>query len=409
MTRLFTATLLISIALSSHIATAQQATLSKKSTSELHRLLSEFVRQGQIPAVEAVIVGKDSVLYRGMFGKRNAGEDIDLQGGDLFDVASMTKPVTAVAAMILHDEGKLDLNDPVAKYFPAFEHLEVITSFDRSDTTYVSTAPKNPLTIHHLLTHTSGMGYPYFYEPLQMLWDKWQFGEFQFVYDYMKFPLLYEPGMDWSYGISAQVLGSVIEEVSGQRLDEFFQGRIFAPLRMNNTFFKIPEDKLDRRVTVQVRDDGKWIEQPLVDGQEPLIIGDATLVSTAMDYARFLQMLLNGGTLAGKKILSNHSVDLMTRNQIGNVVVHELFNGFPKGAGRDKFGYGFRISTPDSNSLQHRSAGSYSWAGSNNTFFWVDPKREFAAVLFMHFLPFHQTNALMVYEDFERQVYAGLD
>lgn len=385
---------------------AQHVTLSPSGVAEINRFLSDAIQQGEIPAVEAIVVSKDTVLYHEVFGKRNAGRNLELQRGDLFDVASMTKPVTAAAVMMLYDEGKLDLDDPVSRYLTAFEDLEVMTSFNEEDTTYTSTLPMNPITIRHLLTHTSGMGYPFLHEPLQRLAEK--LGDVGFLYDYMRFPLLYEPGAGWSYGISSRVLGALVEKVSGQRLDEFFARRIFSPLGMHDTFYEIPEEKLDRRVTVQVRENGVWVEQPLPEQHEPPIIGDAALMSTGGDYARFLRMLLNGGTLDGTRILSERSVELMTRNQIGELVVQELFNDFPVGAGRDKFGFGFQIasSVPESNS---RAAGSYSWAGSNNTFFWVDPEREIAVVLLMQYLPFHDETVQIVYAGFEQRVYDSLN
>ena len=385
---------------------AQHVSLSQSGAEEIARFLSEAIQQGEIPAVEAIVVNKDTVLYHEVFGKRNAGRNLELQKGDLFDVASMTKPVTAAAVMMLYDEGKLDLDEPVSRYLPASEDLEVMTSFNEEDTTYTSTPPTNPITIRHLLSHTSGMGYPFLHEPLQRLAEK--LGDAGFLYDYMQFPLLYEPGAGWSYGISSRVLGTLVEKVSGQSLDAFFERRIFAPLGMDNTFYDIPEDKLDRRVTVQVRENGVWVKQPLPENPEPLTIGDAALISTGRDYARFLQMLLNEGALDGTRILSERSVELMTQNQIGDVVVQELFNEFPAGAGRDKFGLGFQIATsvPESSS---RAVGSYSWAGSNNTFFWVDPEREVAAVLLMQYLPFHDETAQRMYEGFERRVYDSLN
>jgi len=408
MKRLIILAILMLLGIPSQEAVAQHVTLSQRGAAEIDRFLGEAVQRGRVPAVEAIVVSKDALLYHEVFGKRNAGDNIDLQKGDLFDMASMTKPVTAVAAMALYDDGKLDLDDPVSKYLPGFEDLEVMTAFNGKDTTYTSRPPKTPITIRHLLSHTSGMGYPWFYKPLRMLYEKQGGTGFQYVYDYMQLPLLYEPGTGWSYGISYQALGTLVETVSGQGLDAFFVRRIFTPLGMQNTFYEIPEDKLDRRVTLQVRENGNWVEQPLPEEQEPLIIGDATLISTGGDYARFLQMLLNGGTLDGTRILSEHSVKLMTQNQIGELVVRELFNDFPAGAGRDKFGFGFKIAAAVPESRTSRSVGSYSWAGSNNTFFWVDPEREMAAVLLMQYLPFHDEAAQTMYEGFERRVYESL-
>lgn len=387
-------------------ATAQHTAFSQSGAAEIDRFLGETVQRGRIPAVEAIVVDKEDVLFHGAYRQRNAGKNNDLKKGDLFDIASMTKPITSVAVMMLYEDGKLDLDDPVSMSVPSFKDLEVIESINEADASYTTKPPQNPVLIRHLLSHTSGMGYPSMNEPLYRLAERW--GETGFSYDYMRFPLLHEPGGGWSYGISARVSGALVEKLTGQSLDEFFASRIFAPLGMHDTFYEIPEDRLDRRVSVHTNQDGVWVAQPVPQEQEPMVIGDAALISTAGDYANFLQMLLNGGTLRGTRILNETSVEMMTRNQIGKLVVREVLNGFPAGAGRDKFGLGFQIATSVPEAGYSRPAGSYSWAGSYNTFFWVDPDRELAAVLLMQYSPFYDETAQMVYQGFERRVYENL-
>lgn len=387
---------------------AQKVVLTAEGVREIDQLFEQAIQKSEVPAVEAIVVSKNEVLYHSAFGKRNAGNDIDLQIGDLFDVASMTKPFTSAAAMNLIEKGTIELDDPVTRYLPEIRKLRVLNSFNETDTTFTSSPPDNPILIRHLLSQTSGMGYPWFYEPLQLLYQKQGGSGFTFIYDYLSLPLLYEPGSGWSYGISAQVLGTIIETISGMDLDSFFEEHIFIPLGMRNTFYRVPIEKLDRRVTLQIRDENGWTEQSLPDKPEVLIIGDATVISTGADYARFIQMLLNGGTLEGNRILSENAVNLMTQNQIGELYVKELFNGFPAGAGRDKFGFGFRITTDQIDPCL-RSSDSYSWAGSNNTFFWVDPVREIGAVLLMHYLPFNDKTAQRLLNEFERRVYDNLD
>lgn len=392
-------------ALPTEAALSQEAALSPDGVVELDRFLGGVVDEGKVPAVEAMVVDREGVLYHGAFGRRNAAEGLELEKGGLFDMASMAKPVTSVAVMLLVEQEEVALDDPASGYVPALGQVEVMASFDPEATAYTSRPPRAPVTIRHLLTHTSGFGYPWLQEPLQRLAAK--LGEPD-TYDYTRLPLLHDPGEAWNYGIGTRVLGTLIENVSGQRVDEFLEARLFAPLGMHDSFYRIPAEKLDRRVTLHVREEGGLVEQPLPETQEPLVVGDASLMSTAGDYGRFLRMLLNGGTLDGTRILSEASVRAMTRNQIGELTVQEVLNGFPVEQGRDKFGFGFQIATAKPGDAPGRSAGSYTWAGAYNTFFWVDPARGIGAVLLMQTWPFHDETARAVYAGFERRVYESL-
>jgi methyl acetate hydrolase len=219
---------------------------------------------------------------------------------------------------------------------------------------------------------------------------------------------LYDPGDDWSYGVSVRVLGDVIEAVSGQSLDVFLTERIFRPLGMQDTFFILTDDLENRRVHVYRKEDEGRSELPPVQSHLPLIIGDGSIITTGEDYARFLQMLLNDGTLDSIQILSKEFVNLMTQNQVGDLYVKELFNDFPPFAGRDKFGFGFQIASAVRDYDDRRSPGSYSWAGSYNSFFWVDPVDEIAVVLFMHYHPFFDETARMILDGFEERIYQNL-
>jgi methyl acetate hydrolase len=319
----------------------------------------------------------------------------------------MTKPITSLAVMMLHDEGKIGLDDPVTKYLPEFEKLRVLTQFNGSDNTYETRPPAQPVTIRHLLTHTSGIGYSFSDFRLAKLDD----GK-KSVTD---FPLLHDPGAKFTYGQSTAVLGRIVEVISGQKLDEFFDARIFGPLGMRDTFYAVPPAKRDRVVTVHGKMAGVMTERPNPAALQSAVRGDGGLFSDARDYGTFLQLFLNGGRHGPTQLITETSLGLMTSNQIGSVVVERqpsanaaISRPFPIGSGRDKFGLGFQIEADPSADRRLRSAGSYSWGGINNTHFWVDPQKGIAAVVLMQVLPFYDDACLNVLRGFERTLYRFL-
>jgi CubicO group peptidase (beta-lactamase class C family) len=267
--------------------------------------------------------------------------------------------------------------------------------------------------VRHLLTNTSGLGYPFANETLFAL-----IGTDVPSPTVTSFPLLHDPGTRWTYGESTRVLGTLVAELAGQSMEQFYEERIFAPLGMSDTAWNVPADKLGRVVTAHTKSAAVLIEVPNPTtgalGGEPR--GDGGLYSTAADYGKFLQMLLNGGTAAnGVRLLSAASVALMGQNHIGNlkVALQPAANPartqpFPLGAGRDTFGLGFQITGPHDDA-ELRSPGSMSWAGINNTQFWIDPERGIAAVLLMQYLPFYDATALAVLDGFERRVNRNLE
>ena len=203
--------------------------------------------RNEIPGVVAIVASKDRILYHGAFGKMDEANDVEMPRDAIFDIASMTKPVTSVAVMMLYEEGRLDLDDSISKYIPSLKDREVIDHFNDSDTTYTTRPAQKEITIRHLLTHTSGLGYDFSNHTLNQLTQKRGLGPFSLgPTDY---PLLHEPGSRWTYSMSTRVLGELVEELSGQPLQDFFQGRIFGPLGMENTFYAVPEGKYDRFVT----------------------------------------------------------------------------------------------------------------------------------------------------------------
>ncbi len=353
---------------------------------------------------------RKGVIYQGAFGVADIGAARPLKMNSLFRIASMTKAVTSTAAMQLIEQGRFALDDPVSKYFPDFAKLQVFESFDRATGAYRLKPATRPVTVAHLFTHTSGLGYPFTSDILRDF--KPHQGE-----SYPVGPLLFEPGTRWHYGTSVDWLGRLVEKVSGLSLEDYFHSKIFAPLGMTDTFYFVPKDKEARLVTVNHRQpDGSLVKdavQSPTSGFTP--VGGGGLTSTAADYIRFTRMFLNGGELDGARILSEKSVAAMGQNYIGSLGVPALKSAMPDRSedfsfiadGRDKWGLGFLI-TADAVAGK-RTPGSLSWGGIFNTFYWLDPARGITGVIMMQFLPFADKRALGVYDTFERGVYRMAD
>jgi CubicO group peptidase (beta-lactamase class C family) len=322
----------------------------------------------------------------------------------------MTKPVTSVAIMMLHEQGQLDLDDPVSDFLPGFDQLQVLTSTEPGQ---LATAPvTTPMTVRHLLSHTSGIGYAFASATVAAMQQATPAPEWEL-------PLLNEPGAVWHYSASTRVLGMIVEAISGQSLEAFFQDNILEPLAMHDTSFAVAAEKQTRLTAVHTRGpDGALQASPQGNAPStptPPFAGDGGLYSTAHDYGQFMRMLLNGGTLDGVHVLDEANVALMGENQIGDSFVEEqvstnpgLSRNFPLGAGRDKFGLGFQITSAESAVAGQRAPGSLAWAGIFNTEFWIDPQQGIAATLLMQVLPFYDEGALRALSDFETAVYGQL-
>ena len=392
-----------------HAATPERPLISAAGKAALSQYLSAAVDRGDIPGVVTLVVGREGVLFERAAGKLDVGRRIDMPVDAVFRIASMTKPITSVAVMMLVEAGKLSLDDPVSKYLPEFENRQVISKFNEGDGTYETRPAKRAITIRHLITHTSGLGYAFSNPIVARLVQATQKSE-------TELPLLHDPGDKWTYSASTRVLGQVVEKISSQPLDVFLRNRIFEPLKMADTSYVVAPGKLPRVVTVHRRLDGKLVEQPNTPAQEAPVRGDGGLYSTARDYGAFLQMLLNGGSFQTVRLLGEGSVGMMGENHIGAVVVDDqpaadpaLTRPFPLGAGRDKFGLGFQIAARDARYARRRSPGSLSWAGINNTHFWIDPNRRVAVVVLMQVLPFYDEACIRVLRGFEELVYRHLD
>lgn len=374
--------------------------------AKLDEQLRAAIARGDVPGVVVMAADRNGVIYRGAFGLAEAGAGHPMTADAIFSIASMTKAVTSVAAMQLIEAGKLALDDRAEKYLPELAHPMVFTSFDAGTGDYTLRPAASAITVRQLFTHTSGLGYGFTSAVLNKF--KPRAGETQTAG-----PLLFDPGTQWTYGTNTDMLGKIVEKISGENLEQYFRAHILAPLGMHDTAYNLPPEKHARIVNVHRRNTaGALAEQPRNAPKDATKFnGGGGLYSTAADYLRFLQMLLNGGELGGARILSRASVALMGENHLGAVNARALKSTQPEGSSdfafidddRDKWGLGFLITAR--HVAGKRSAGSLSWGGINNTYFWIDPARGVAGVILMQFRPFADTKALAVYDTFERGVY----
>ncbi len=407
------ATLVLILLLFAGAEASAQAELGEDAGEVLDAYLSEAVEQSKIPGLVAIVTSKDDELYRGAFGFSGVARSRAMSDDAIFNIASMTKPITSFVVMTLVEEGKLELDDPIADHLPGVVPTEVFASFDPTTRQFTSRPAATPVTIRQLLSNTSGLGYPFSNEMLFAL-----IGTRIPSPSVTSYPLLFDPGTRWAYGESTRVLGSMIEAVTGEGLYEFYSARVFGPLGMDDTAWRVPEAKLARVVTPHRSEGDRLVEvaNPTSGELGGAPRGDGGLYSTASDYAKFLRMLLSGGLAPdGMRLLSAGGVALMGESHIGDLRVElqpaanaARTRPFPLNAGQDVFGLGFQITAPHDDA-ELRSPGSMSWAGIHNTQFWVDPARGIGAVLLMQYLPFYDETALAVLEGFERRVYRSME
>ena len=389
------------------VVTSAAPTLPQQGASAVSAVLKAATDRGDVPGVAVAVVNRDGLLYNAAAGMSRTATHTPMAKDTIFNMASMTKPITSVAIMILVDQGKLKLDDEVAKYLPKWKDPVVITKFHEADASYETRPAKRPITIRHLLTHTSGLGYGFASPMLTRIMEKTKKTE-------LDLPLLFDPGDNWAYGPSTRVLGHVVEAISGQKIDAFLESKILSPLGMHDTSYLVPTTKYARVVAINRRgNDGKFTELPVPGTIPATVQGDGGLYGTASDYGLFLRMLLNRGTLNGKRILSEKSVRRMLVIQTGNVLVkpqqsadQALSRNFPFGAGKDRWGLGFQLAAD--RRPNRRSPGSGTWAGIFNTHFFIDPSKEIGVVVMMQTLPFYDEPSMKVYGDVEEAVYKSL-
>jgi CubicO group peptidase (beta-lactamase class C family) len=389
------------------VAASAAPSLPQQGAAAISAVLKNATDGGDVPGVVVTVVNKDGVLYSEAFGRSSTLRDTPMATDTIFNIASMTKPITSVAVMMLVDEGKLRLDDDVAAYLPQYKDPLVISRFNNADASYETRPASRPITIRHLLTHTSGIGYGFASPTLAKIMQKTRQTE-------LDLPLLFDPGESWAYGASTRVLGHVVETVSGQKIDAFLDSRILKPLGMQDTSYMVPASKYSRVVAVNARGaDGRFLERPMPSALPASVAGDGGLYGTAGDYGLFLRMLLNRGKLGDRRILSERSARTMLESHTGSVVVQPqestnpvLSRNFPAGAGKDRWGLGFQLASEKV--PNRRSPGSGTWAGIFNTHFFIDTSREIGVVVMMQTLPFYDEASMKVYAGVEEAVYRNL-
>lgn len=372
-------------------AVPEEEQVSSDRLGRIDSLLNQSVQKGWIRGAVGFIARDGKIIYNKGFGLARQTPAMPMETDAIFRIASQTKAITSVATMILFEEGKLLLDDPVSKYIPEFAVPVVLNTFRPDDTTYTVVPAQREITIRHLLTHTSGIDYagigsstmnavyakagiPVGFESRPLILGEW-------IKKLAKLPLIHQPGERFTYGLNTDVLGYLVEVVSGKPLDRFMAERIFEPLGMHDTYFYLPEAKHSRLVEVFTEKDGQSAIWPddgsmRVDRDYPLaqgtyFSGGAGLSSTVLDYGIFLQMLLNGGTYKGNRILSRRTVEMMTSNQIGDIEF-----------GAERFGLGFSLGTAESQARLGVTAGSFSWGGFWGTTYWADPEEGLVCQLY---------------------------
>tara|TARA_R110001583_G_scaffold182944_2_gene341213 strand:+ start:3356 stop:4570 length:1215 start_codon:yes stop_codon:yes gene_type:complete len=379
-------------------------------------LLQNAVAAGDIPGAAVALTNASGTYYSGAFGTRDAETGAPIGPDTVMAIASMTKPITSVAVMQLVERGALDLDEPVSNVLPELASIQVLAGYDASGKAILRD-PATPPTLRQLLTHTSGFTYPMWNADLGRYYQTYNVPSILVgTRDAFKVPLSFDPGTQWEYGIGIDWAGLVVEAVTGVRLGDYLKEHVTGPLGMTSTDFKVSENMARRLSKIYARDaDGNLVAAPIGSPDAQAIdAGGSGLHSTLNDYLKFVRMILNKGSLDGQRILAPETIALMSQNNIGDLRVKELktvmppmtrdaefYPGVPK-----TWGLGFMIT--EAQAPTGRTAGSLSWSGLFNTYFWIDPARDVAGVMMMQIMPFVDERALQTYYDFETAAYASL-
>ena len=364
-----------------------------------------YIENKQVAGMVNLVMRNGKVVHYQAHGAKGASDDRPLEKDDLFRIYSMTKPITAVAAMQLYEQGKFQLSDPVAKFVPELKDVKVLNANGQLED------QDAPMTMHQLLTHTTGLSYGFaaqvdLVDQAYMRADIWAAKDLdEFAQRVAKLPLKFQPGREYHYSIAVDITGLVVQRLSGQPFDEYLRDNIFKPLGMHDTFFEVPKDKMSRFLPNHVINPqtGALMDVAMVPADNPMAMffkprpnvamndyesvglfsGGGGLVSTAMDYARFAEMMRNGGSLAGTRILSPKTVDYMAQNHLkpsmrmGGIGEQPTTDGNTSGVG---FGLGFGVITNPAYTGVIGSAGEFNWGGAAGTVFWIDPVEEIVVV-----------------------------
>jgi CubicO group peptidase (beta-lactamase class C family) len=361
------------------------AAIDPARTARIDRWVTDLMARQKIPGAVALVMKDGKVVYEKSWGVRDVASQAPLKPDDLFRIASQTKAITSVAVMMLWEEGRFGLDEPIGNYLPAFKEHTVLTKFNPADSSYEAKPTRRRITIRQLLTHTSGLDYAdigsdefkaIYAKAGITAWGKEGASLAADVDKLASLPLKHEPGERFTYSLSVDVLGRLVEVLSGQTLEQFFAERMFAPLQMRDTYFRVPPEKGARLVALHqdtagtlrpMREPRGWARADYPLRPMTYFSGGAGLTSTTRDYARFLQMVLNGGSLDGVRLLGRKTVEMMLTNQVGAL---------------GNFGLGFGLETAANDSRQPLSLGSFEWGGAFKTTYWADPKERVVALIY---------------------------
>ncbi len=375
--------------------------MSSERLERLDAIMQGYIDRAETAGVVTLVARKGKVVHFSALGMRDVESGAPMTEDTIFRIASMTKPITSVALMMLYEEGYFQLRDPISKWLPEYADMKVAIPAppsERISGRYKTVPANGPITIQHVLTHTAGLsnGYrgitqPEYAEAMANFPPEET--DHERIRRLAAIPLNFHPGEHWEYGLATSVVGVLVEVMSGMTLDAFFRERIFKPLDMPDTYFFLPESKLDRFAanytrgednTIQLAEapdaESRWVREPHVQFR-----GAGGLVSTARDYFRFQQMMLNGGERDGVRLLSRKTVELMTANHTGDK------ENWLTGPGYG-FGLGYAVVTDQGPAATPKSEGSYHWGGAYGTISWVDPKEELVGVLMEQIYPYTHLN-----------------
>ena len=363
--------------------TPESVGMSPERLDRIDAMCREAVKNDDLPGIVALVARNGKIVFHKAYGMADNTSSRNMKEDDIFRIASQTKAITSTAVMMLWEEGKFRLDDPISKFIPEFKNTQVLSGFRYQDTSYTTVPANREITIRHLLTHTSGIGYGVIDgdERFKMIYAKAGITDLfttrpitieESAKKLAALPLHHNPGEKFTYSEGLDVLGYLIEIVSGMPFDEFLRKRIFEPLGMDDTWFYLPKSKANRLVTVQQKEDGKWVKYPVtfydtdypITGARKFFSGGAGLSSTAKDYATFLQMYLNGGELNGVRILSRTTIQSIMANHTG-----DLFGGSAR-----FYGLAFGVTTSEGQDMGgNGSEGTFDWGGYFNTQYFADP------------------------------------
>ncbi len=391
---------------------------SAERLQRIDKVVQQYIDSGWIAGAISLVAKDGKIVYYKAAGYDDKANNKPMQKDEIFRIASQTKAITSVAVMMLFEEGKFLLDDPISRYIPAFAGQRVLDKFNKEDSSYTTVAAKRAVTIRDLLTHTSGIGYAQIGSPeMNAIYYKAGVVGGIGLVDGMvlsdnilrlaKLPLSHQPGEKWTYGLNVDVLGYLVEVLSGMSLSDYFQKKIFEPIGMKDTYFHIPKEKQSRLATLYTEDKTRHIvpahEKLWVNGDfypdypntsQTFFSGGGGLSSTAYDYAIFMQMLLNDGEYNGHRILSPHTIHMMTTNQVGDL------------RGNTSFGLGFEVVLEKNSGRTMSSIGTFSWGGMFSSGYWIDPKEKIVAQFVLQIYPNRHGE---LGEKFKNLVYQALE